>query len=374
MTSTYLYPVIEDGATIERVPIIDIRSTAACERKFVKGSMAMPPETYADRSLEMPPRKYRIALLVDSSEASQTLSRHMLKFLPDDIAAVVQDGDESFWRTLPEACIGSGSYPAAKQPRLWRPSPLMEVVVDKLSEWTGKPADAPVTCLDAGSGTGRNAVYLLQERPGVTVTAVDNRRAMLEKLAKFAERTGVSDRMQCKLQDIDAYVRDAVCSISPSPTTSSAVDAESAAAEPATGSDRGLESSAGAAPSSASRGFDVLLFMRFTHKPAIAQSLLLLDQQHGGLIIIDAFHVTTRHPSEREQQLEEGEASRIVVAGHASAAASPSADAASPQTPSESAARFANWHVETVYEKLGSAEDGRPMMHVVLRATPRRAS
>ena len=123
--------------------------------------------------------------------------------------------------------------------------------------------------------------------------------------------------------------------------------------------------------------FDVALFLRFTHKGAIARLPSVLRTRRrrdecerererecerereregeregegedcGALVAAEAFHVTTPHPSDSAQQLAEGELAQLLRAD-------------------------GTCDVETVVEQLVSAEDGRPLLQSVCRVRRRR--
>ena len=373
-TATYLHPTPAG----ERVPVVDLRSPwARAGRRVLLGALHLPATEWADRSLEFPPRQSRFALIVSRRDAASVVRAGLVAAhfgepaelvdadadLGDADAAngelraseradadahdggaagggSVADADaaaaalfEAFISRAPPERVGvAGSVAvdaedARLQPRLWLPSPLLHVVLARREAWLGAESTAaasagdvapPLRVLDAGCGTARNAVFVAESAAGVLVVAVDNRRAMVEKARKFAARCGLGAAVKCIVADIDAFI-------------------EAAAA--ARGAENGAGASARAGSEACRDAFDVALFLRFTHKPALSRLAPLL--QRCSLVVVEAFHVTAPHPSDRAQQLAEGELA-VLLSG-------------------------AGRTVATLLEELAPAEDGRPLLRVVCR-------
>jgi SAM-dependent methyltransferase len=379
----YLHPVAAASSPPCLVPLVDLREpSTAIHRRHVLGSLHIPASAYADRSLELPARNNRYALLVDrGTSASRALASRMCASFGADIAAVYElggdDDDEddassaAFWGSVPpERVVRGCAYPASLQPRLWRPSPLLEVFLERHPGWipppaaSGADADADtggggggLRVLDAGSGTCRNAVYLLRAWPHPTnrVVAVDNRKAMVEKGLKFASREGMAERCAVVLADMDEWV-----------------------------AARGVRRGAAGEEGEGGGPFDVLLFMRFPHKTAIARSLELFGfvphQERGtalapsrhtpgwrGFVVIEAFHTSTSHPTDRSSQFAEGEALELVLGGWEAARKGGGGGVGEEEGAAHPQGQGPLPVVDVVMEELGAAEDGRPLMNVVLR-------
>lgn len=340
MAAVYLHPC---GASLTPAPVVDLRGAAArAGRRALLGALHLPAADWADRSMEFLPRWRPFALIVSRRDAAserraRLVAEHFgapLEVVDADAELDAGGGDEAaagaaaafeafVARAPPERVIVAGeaaadAEDARRQPRLWEPSPLLQVLLERRAEWL---AAGTLRVLDAGCGTARNAVFLALALADAHVVAVDNRRAMVEKAAKFVARSGVSDTaargaVEVVLGDIVGFIDDAATA-------------------------RG-GSEAGGGHESTEPRFDAVLFMRFTHKAAIARAPSLLRRGRGGVIVVEGFHVSARHPTEREQLLEEGEVAELLR----------SADRA---------------EVETLLEQRAEAEDGRPMLHVVIR-------
>lgn len=319
--------------------VLDMRSKTAFESLRLRGSICIPHEEWLDRRMELSARGEPYIVLYDPldpkcTEAARDIASRFATDVQDTIDATIllAPGARNF--------VESGAYPDSIQPRLWRPGPLCTELVSRLrvGEWL-RPSDGnSLDVLDAGSGMARNAIYLGLEipkalseydnspraGPAARIVAVDNRRHM-EKLAlQFAGRMGLAGRILPVTSDFSDFLD--MC-------TKSRVDTE-------------------ANPSHASeptcfRPFDVVLYARFMDKPALRRIGSVMREDSPSLLLIEHFHVSTDHPSDRGQTIAEGEALALV---------------------SESDASVAQW--ETLLEQPCVAEDGRPMLQVVLRRSP----
>jgi SAM-dependent methyltransferase len=219
----------------------------------------------------------------------------------------VLDAEEAaVWAAVPAERLVSGPAPRESQAVLWTPSPLARILVGMLRN--KEEAAAPrLAILDVGAGTGRNAVFIATAL-GAEVTCVEQRGAMVQKLVKFAARQGLSERITPVQADVMAFLE-------------------------------------GAAPA-----FHVAAFFRTTNKGAMAAALSVLTPWSGpdgcAFVVVEGFHVSSPHPTSRSSTLEEGEVESLVRGG------------AAPE-----------WVVHTLHEALVQAEDGRPLLQVILRAT-----
>jgi SAM-dependent methyltransferase len=398
--ATYLHAT----AAGERVPVIDLRrAEARAGRRVLLGALHLPAVAWADRSLEFPPRWSRFALVVSRRDAA-SVTRAALVAAHFGAPAEVVDADadlvddagsdagtdadadafaaasaasaaaaaaafEAFLARAPPERVrvvgapGVAAEDARHQPRLWRPSPLLEAALEQRGGWladaaaragagagvgAGAAAAAPLRVLDAGCGTARNAVFLALRLAGATVVAVDNRRAMIEKAAKFAARSGCgAGAVECVEADICAFINAALARRGDAAGVDADVGAV-AGARTATDADPGAattaEADTGAKAGADAELFDVALFIRFTHKAAFERLPRLL--RRDALVAAEAFHTSAAHPSDRSQQLAEGELAELLSASGRAA-------------------------VETVLERLASAEDGRPLLQSVCRVRRR---
>ena len=383
----YLHPT-PSGA--ERVPVVDLRGAAArAGRRVLLGALHLPAAEWADRSLEFPPRRSRFALIVSRRDAASVVRAGLIAAHFGEPAEVVDadadaDADagvgalsgadeagnargalviaddaaanaaataagaaarfEAFLARAPPERVGVAGEAATdaadrrSQPRLWLPSPLLATALETRGGWlaaaaaAAAAAGAPLRVLDAGCGTARNAVFLAKRLGGgdagaarLRVVAVDNRRAIVQKVAKFAARSGCGGAVECIEADIDDFIE--------------AAEERGRAARCAGANAAGAVADADSDKGDVAGRFDVALFFRFTHKPALARLPTLL-RRHA-LVAAEAFHVTAPHPAERSQQLEEGELAALLAGP--------------------------GLRVETLVEELAAAEDGRPLLRVVCR-------
>lgn len=134
--------------------------------------------------MELPPRGAYFHVLYDPSdpESAAPAAAFVTQFSPWALLAPCDD--ETFWDGLPPAL-------SSQRTRLWRPGPLVARLAPKLDEWLHL-APTPLRVLDVGSGTGRNAVFLVLESSPChcECICIDNRQVLVDKCALFAERAG----------------------------------------------------------------------------------------------------------------------------------------------------------------------------------------
>jgi len=278
-------------------PLVDIRSADAMAVVHVAGSLALPHAEYADRSLELPPRGTEVRVMIDTTDAPCMELAAALPFLPHEVTAWYDGASEELWASVaavqPHLVVRGRAPDPSSQPQLWQPGPVIPILVAALrdaglvcaagaactctvaaagdSAGGGGGCDH-VTILDAGSGTGRNAVHLARMCRRVRVVAVDNRRAMIEKLGKFAARSGVAERITGVVADVMDFVR----------TTS--------------------------------HRFHAVLAQRFTHRPLLrAVPQLMPLPPTPGWVAVESFAVGASHPTQRDQLLEPGEMADLLV-------------------------------------------------------------
>lgn len=297
------------------LPLVDARDS--CVAFCVRGSLRLAPSELSDRSLELPPKSAPYNLLASSPASAAAVERVAG---PARAARLGPAADAFVARLRADALVAGDALAYADAGRLWHPSPLAAALLPRLSRWLaggGGAATPRLTILDAGAGTGRNAVFLAEGLgPRAAVVGVDNRRAMVEKLVKHGARAGLpAARLAARLADVRALRAD--------------------------GEHRAR--------------YHVAAFFRATVKDAIAAAPELLlawpaappqgDEGAGGraLVVIEAFHESAAHPA-RESTLAEGEAAALLAP----------------------AAAREGWRVERHDEARGRAEDGRPLLNVVV--------
>jgi SAM-dependent methyltransferase len=288
-------------AAADAPPLLDIRAAAAQAAVHLGACLCLPHAEYADRSLELPPRGTVVRVLVDTTDAACMALAATLPLLPSEVAGWFDGADAAFWASVEAGAIHAGGVGAVavvrghppdptQQPQLWQPGPVVAPLLAALrdaglacgagSECTCA-RDAPVTrLLDAGSGTGRNAVYVARHCRRLRVVAVDNRRAMIEKLSKFAARAGVHERVTGLVADVMAFV------------------------------------------DGRPEGFHAVLAQRFTHKPffCAAATRLLPPAPHRGWLAVESFAVGASHPTDRAQLVAPGEMAELLSAASTTSA------------------------------------------------------
>jgi len=267
-------------------PVVDIRQSQEGNRVLI-GSLHLPAKDWSDRSLELPPRKHKFSILFSSKDEVSVVCAAMIKDrFGTDVAFSINTDDEIeselFWASFPSDLITVGGPPGSeielslskKEQRLWQPSSFLHEFLDSFEIWTGSSQIDNRKChiLDAGCGTGRNAIFLAQSIVSSKIVAIDNRRSMIEKAEKFITRCKVKDQVQCTIADIDEYIN--------------------------------------SFSNSNNHLFDIVLFMRFVHKSALSKIHTLL--QRDGIVVVEGFHVSSPHPTDDNQKIKEGEVSQIL--------------------------------------------------------------
>lgn len=296
---------------ITKYHVIDLRSSREGCRVLL-GSLHLPAKDWKDRSLELPPRNHKFSILYSSVDPESATCASMVKErFESDVHLVVDTSNEiistAFWDSFPSdrICIGGAAGSdietmiAASEMKLWRPSSFVYVFLDSLNKWREGGSTSSLRILDIGCGTGRNAIYISQALHSSLIVAIDNRRSMIEKAEKFVQRNKAESQVTCKIADIDGFIE-------------SSTDKNEL--------------------------FDVALFMRFVHKGALTKIRKVMKPK--GIIVVEAFHTLSLHPSDDSQKIKEGEVAEILRKSQ------PSGD------------------VTLLFEKVFEIEDSRPVLCV----------
>lgn len=385
-------------ATSPPAPLLDIRLPDAVESRHARGSVTIPHTEWEDRRMELPPRGRTYAVLYAGSDGrSHAVARDLAARFPADVVALLDADDVETWDTVarPELAgrVGKGAYPPALQPRLWAPGPLAYDLVRHLAEWLPEAwqADAsplprpPFRVLDAGSGMGRNAVYLAEELPAVLgaawrgaesanndavlerqcdvgdtaapphtpptplapdhplyIAAVDNRALMGLRCGMLAHRTSLPQHILVHpvVADVGAY-------LAARPYWGPCASGDTRDAPEGRVHDVcSARASAWVAVHGPITAFDVVVCARWVDKPVLSRIGCAMAAG-GALLLVEHFHADCPHPADPRQKLEEGEVLALVSAGDATAGSG------------------AVWR--TLVERRVAAEDGRPLLQAVLR-------
>jgi SAM-dependent methyltransferase len=277
-----------------------------------------------------------------------------------DIRSVIDVVSGPFFSSVPPARLLRGAWPLSARARLWRPGPLAALLGERAREWAALPPDAPLAVLDLGAGTGRNAVHLAERcGPASLVVAVDNRRVLCSRMARFAGREvgARGGRVACvgwgEAQPPRAGGEHGAPPVAPGAAGALfavCADAEELIARLA--AERGqpgrLE---GAAAGGLPTAFDVVLFARFLHRGALAASTAAL-RDRGGLVCAETFRAGEAVDLPRDNLLAAGELREVCERGLRGGARS-------------------GWDCRTLYEGESATEDGRALHSSVVWAGPR---
>ena len=155
--------------------VLDVRSGEEFARGHLAGSGHVPRAELRDRRSELPPRETPLLIVAESGGAAAAAA-----------AAVTDLGYARVdWLDAPLAAVLEGPLERGPAARLWRPSPFLEQVVERL------PAPGPeARVLDLAAGAGREAVFLAMR--GYPVEAWDHDREVLERATALAVRHGTT--------------------------------------------------------------------------------------------------------------------------------------------------------------------------------------
>lgn len=185
----------ETGASI-----VDVRPLSAFLLRHLRGSVSFELATLglgsggSTRATELPARSWPNQLVVmGTDEEEKNLG---LDWLETRGWKVNREGSLTEATAPWDAAntqTGQGSFLC----RFWKASPVLE----QKAEWMlREPSALPKVAIDLGCGSGRDAIFLA--KTGWDVLAVDREDDFLNKLASFATRQGVHERIACHNVDM----------------------------------------------------------------------------------------------------------------------------------------------------------------------------
>ena len=199
----------DEGSGVSRAFFLDVRDAQHFASTRLRWSSNVPLRALDEGAAYLvPPRTARFALICD---ADANVDEAAKKFESDfkgvawsleaafagtpaffDACAAIDESDatESKYNGLFEVVRGGGTPAPRDRLRLWQPSPelarWLPSVERKMDAF--KDGRRP-TCLDVGSGAGRDAVWVASR--GWNVVAIDNDKRGLDRCRSLAERHGV---------------------------------------------------------------------------------------------------------------------------------------------------------------------------------------
>ena len=156
--------------------VLDVRDAEDFAAGHLPGAGHLPAGSLAERRTELPPRETEVVVVHDDPRRAETAAR-ALQAMGYTLAR---------WLDHPLARIPDGHASLAPAARLWRPSPFLERVRDRLP---------PGRALDLACGAGRNGVWLACM--GWRAEAWDHDEHALARAHALAERSGVALVTRC---------------------------------------------------------------------------------------------------------------------------------------------------------------------------------
>ena len=151
--------------------VLDARTAEAFAAGHLAGAGRLGTAEFVPRRPELPPRHARVLVVHDDPALAEAAARALVALEYTDVG----------WLDVPLAEWPDGHASRAPEAPLWRPSPFLARVRERL---------APGAALDVASGSGRESVYLA--RHGWSVEAWDHDPTALERAAALADREGVA--------------------------------------------------------------------------------------------------------------------------------------------------------------------------------------
>lgn len=169
-----------------RLPLLDVRKKSRSLDPFEKEDAVIvhiPEDEIHCRNFELPPRNIAFSLLLDKSCDVKHLEKLLLSRKPWNIAygILLTDNDDS-----------TDTKDRQRQPpksRLWEPDGMIrDILLPELAK-----LDHIQEIWDLGAGAGRDACFLAEALPKVTVMAYDHRyRTDHDPIHAFFKRRGVA--------------------------------------------------------------------------------------------------------------------------------------------------------------------------------------
>jgi rhodanese-related sulfurtransferase len=156
--------------------VVDVRDAADFALRHLAGSGHLPLDELSTRRGELPPRDAALLVVAGDGARAEEAARRVEDLGYGRVAWLDASPAE-----LPEGLLSDG--PARP---LWRPSPFLEQVAERLPD----PRAARRRVLDLAAGAGRESVFMALR--GYQVDAWDHDRGALDKAAAMARRHGVT--------------------------------------------------------------------------------------------------------------------------------------------------------------------------------------
>lgn len=206
---------------VRRAVFLDVRSEKAFEERRLEHSANVPLGSLDRNGHVLPPRSTPFVLIADP-ESCDDVCAQLERFSGDfkgvswNVTAAFA-GDDSFFDACAESGktllkVSSGRVDARDRLRLWDPSPELYRWLPQVERALGAVAGetSGATCVDLGSGAGRDAVWAASR--GWHVIAIDNDAKGLDRCAALAERHGVSSMVTTLKLDLTKTSSDDVFS------------------------------------------------------------------------------------------------------------------------------------------------------------------
>ncbi len=213
----------------DQMPVIDLRSSSNYQRGHLIGASHFPIDTLIERLSELPSRHQVVSLLGTEKQLMQAkqllvLKGYQIKYQILACDSLFQQLAHKGWLE-----IGEGSR------RLWQPAPVVKLFVDQYSQSVGAKKGLDLAC-----GAGRDSLYLAQQ--GWQMSAIDYSQSALDKLQRLCGSLNL--KVDTQKLDLEKHFADLL--------------------------DQGNR-------------FDLVLVVRYLHRPLLKQLPLLLNP-HGILV------------------------------------------------------------------------------------------
>lgn len=156
-----------------RADLLDARDPLAFAAGHLPGAGNIPAEEFIERRAELPPRDVGVVVVHDEPAAARAAAERLASM------GYVHAG----WLETPLSLLADGHSDHAAPARLWRPSPFLERIAERLP---------PGRVIDVAAGSGRESVYLAMR--GFDVECLDRAPEALERASALARRHGVTLR------------------------------------------------------------------------------------------------------------------------------------------------------------------------------------